>query len=68
MNMGFLWGWNRSLLFERFEIEAWGTFKKKETNLWTIATLALGSQPRQKGYKVVGQKEAHESHHIFPGM
>ncbi len=56
------------MLFERFEIEAWGTFKKKETNLWTIATLALGSQPRQRGNKVVGQKEAHESHHIFPGM
>ncbi len=49
-----------------------------------IATLALGSRPRQRGYqgaeqeearesrqrgrKGVGQKEARESHHIFPGV
>ncbi len=26
-----------------------------------VATLALSSQLRQKGYKVVGQEEAHES-------
>jgi hypothetical protein len=49
-----------------------------------VATLALGSQPRQRGYKIegqeearesrqrgrkgTGQKEARESHHIFQGM
>ncbi len=49
-----------------------------------VATLALGSQPRQRGYKVAGQKEAREprqrgrkgtgqeeaqeSHHILPGV
>jgi len=26
-----------------------------------VATLALGSQPKQRGYKVMGQKEAQES-------
>jgi hypothetical protein len=47
-----------------------------------VATLALGSQPSQRGYKVAGQEEARESrqrgrkgvsqeearesHHIFP--
>jgi hypothetical protein len=49
-----------------------------------VKTLALGSQPRQRGYKVVsqeeaqesrqrgrkgaGQDEAWESHHILPRM
>jgi hypothetical protein len=41
-----------------------------------VATLALGSQPRQKGCKVAGQEEirelrqeeARESHHILPGV
>jgi len=41
-----------------------------------VATLALGSRPKQKGYKVAGQeeawelrqKEARESHHIFTGV
>jgi hypothetical protein len=49
-----------------------------------VTTLVLGSQPRQRGYKVAGQeeaqksrqrgrkgagqKEAWESHHILPGM
>jgi hypothetical protein len=31
-----------------------------------VATLALGSQPRQRGCKGAGQEEARESHHIFP--
>jgi hypothetical protein len=51
---------------------------------WSVATLALGSQPKQRGCKVAGQEEARESrqrgrkgasqeearesHHIFPGM
>ncbi len=50
----------------------------------TIATLALGSQPRQRackgagqeearesrqrGRKGAGQEEARESHHILPGV
>ncbi len=55
--------------------------------LWTspqldVATLALGSQPKQRGYKIAGQEEiresrqrshkgagqeeARESHHIIP--
>jgi len=49
-----------------------------------VATLALGLQPRQRGYKVAGQEEARESrqrgrkgagqekaresHHILPGV
>jgi hypothetical protein len=49
-----------------------------------VATLALGSQPRQRGYKVAdqekaresrqrsrkgaGQEEARESHHILSGV
>jgi hypothetical protein len=49
-----------------------------------VICLMLGSQPRQRGYKVVGQEEARESrqrgrkgagqeeacesHHIFPGV
>jgi hypothetical protein len=49
-----------------------------------VATLALGLQPRQRGYKVVGQEgaresrqrghkgagqeEVRESHHILPGV
>jgi hypothetical protein len=49
-----------------------------------VATLTLGSRPKQKGCKVAGQegvresrqrgckgagqKEARESHHIFPGV
>ncbi len=50
----------------------------------TIATLALGLRPKQRGYKVAGQEEAQESrqrgrkgagqeearesHHILPGV
>jgi hypothetical protein len=41
-----------------------------------VATLALGSRPKQRGYKVASQKEARESkqeeaqesHHILPGV
>jgi hypothetical protein len=33
-----------------------------------VTTLALRSEPRQRGYKVEGQEEAHESHHILPGV
>jgi hypothetical protein len=33
-----------------------------------VATLALGSRPRQKGCKGAGQEEARESHHILPGV
>jgi len=34
-----------------------------------VATLALGSRPRQRGCKVADQEEkARESHHILPGM
>jgi hypothetical protein len=51
---------------------------------WNVATLALGSGPRQRGCKVAGQEEvrelsqeearesrqeeARESHHILPGV
>jgi hypothetical protein len=34
--MGFLWGWNRSLLFERLEIEAWGTYEKIGNELMDV--------------------------------
>jgi len=33
----------------------------------SVATLVLGSQPRQRGYKGAGQEKAWESHHILPG-
>jgi hypothetical protein len=33
-----------------------------------VATLALGSRPRQRGCKGAGQEEARESHHILPGV
>jgi hypothetical protein len=33
-----------------------------------VATLTLGSQPKQRGYKVAGQEKARESHHILPGV
>jgi hypothetical protein len=33
-----------------------------------VATLALGSRPRQRGCKGVGQEKARESHHILPGV
>jgi len=34
----------------------------------SVATLTLGSRPRQRGCKVVGQEEVRESHRMFPGM
>jgi hypothetical protein len=33
-----------------------------------VATLALGSRPRQRGYKGAGQEEARESHQRLPGV
>jgi len=33
-----------------------------------VTTLALGSQPKQRGCKSVGQEEARESHHILSGV
>jgi hypothetical protein len=33
-----------------------------------VVTLALGSQPRQRGCKGADQEEAQESHHILPGV
>jgi hypothetical protein len=33
-----------------------------------VTTLALGSRPRQRGCKGVGQEEAQESHHRLPGV
>jgi len=33
-----------------------------------VATLALGSWPRQRGCKGEGQEETRETHHILPGM
>jgi hypothetical protein len=33
-----------------------------------VATLALGSRPRQRGCKGVGQREAQESHQGLPGV
>jgi hypothetical protein len=38
------------------------------TEVGYVATLALGSRPRQRGCKGVGQEKARESHHILPGM
>ncbi len=31
-----------------------------------VVTLALGSRPKQRGYKGAGQEKARESHHILP--
>ncbi len=33
-----------------------------------VATLALGSRPRQRGCKGAGQREARESHQGLPGV
>jgi hypothetical protein len=33
-----------------------------------VATLVLGSRPRQRGCKGAGQEEARESHHILMGV
>jgi hypothetical protein len=33
-----------------------------------VATLALGSRPKQRGCKGVGQREARESHQGLPGV
>jgi len=33
-----------------------------------VATLVLGSRPRQRGCKGAGQEEARESHHRLPGV
>jgi hypothetical protein len=33
-----------------------------------VATLALGSRPRQRGCKGAGQEKARESHHKLPGV
>jgi len=33
-----------------------------------VVTLALGSRPRQRGYKSAGQEKARESHHILLGV
>ncbi len=38
------------------------------TKRFFVATLAVGSRPRQRGCKVAGQEEAGESHHLFPGV
>ncbi len=48
----------------------------KPSWVWYVATLAMGSRPRLKGCKVVGQEEARElkqeeareSHHILPAV
>jgi hypothetical protein len=34
----------------------------------SVATLDLGSRPRQRGCKGAGQREAHESHQGLPGV
>jgi hypothetical protein len=39
-----------------------------KNNTPTVATLALGSRPRQRGCKGVGQEEARESHQRLPGV
>jgi len=38
-----------------------------DTN-FNVATLALGSRPRQRGCKGAGQREAQESHQRLPGV
>jgi hypothetical protein len=37
-------------------------------SMTNVATLDLGSRPRQRAYKVAGQEEARESHRMLPGM
>jgi hypothetical protein len=39
-----------------------------EKSLTSVATLALGSRPRQRGCKGTGQREARESHQGLPGV
>jgi hypothetical protein len=36
--------------------------------IFIVATLALGSRPKQRGCKGAGQEEARESHHVLPGV
>jgi hypothetical protein len=53
----FISSWNQSVNnFINFVIMFSNIFLSEN-----VVTLALGSQPRQRGYKVAGQKEARES-------
>jgi hypothetical protein len=45
-----------------------GVFQSKQFEALAVATLALGSRPRQRGCKGVGQEEARESHQRLPGV
>jgi hypothetical protein len=45
----------------------WMSQKDAEPNL-IVATLALGSRPRQRGCNGAGQREARESHQGLPGV
>ncbi len=45
--------------------KSWG---KCFDDILFVTTLALGLRPRQRSCKVVGQKEAQESHHILSGV
>jgi hypothetical protein len=50
-------------------MENWATFINVEGRLVdTVVTLALGSRPRQGGYKVAGQEGARESLRMLPGV
>jgi hypothetical protein len=45
-----------------------GQQQKVVSHLGVVATLALGSRPRQRGCKGAGQREARESHQGLPGV
>ncbi len=45
-----------------------GVFQSKQFEALAVATLALGSRPRQRGCKGAGQEEARESHQRLPGV
>jgi hypothetical protein len=50
-----------------------GAYLKAQSNCQSmgclgVATLVLGSRPRPRGCKGVGQERARESHHILPGV
>jgi hypothetical protein len=48
-------------------LKTWKTVQHVMCTL-IVATLALGSRPRQRGCKGAGQEEARESHQRLPGV
>jgi hypothetical protein len=62
-------------LHPKFDIQGVNKIMNPTTKDWVVclanvcvATLALGSRPRQRGCKGAGQREAQESHQGLPGV